>query len=70
MNEGHTKNKVLIGSSVKNRKEAFLNGLSTGLKTPSGKGKRLIVSHFVNEDRFVDDASLIFQSQSSGDCHK
>lgn len=42
----------------------------TGLKTPSGKGKHFIVSHFGYEDVFFDDASLIFQSKWTGDYHK
>lgn len=69
VNEGHTHNKVWIDGEIKNRKDAFLNGLSTGLKNPTGKGKRLIVSHFGNEDGFVENASLIFQSKSKGDYH-
>lgn len=41
------------------RKDAFLNGLSTGLKSSTGKEKRLIVSQFGKEDVFVDDVLLI-----------
>lgn len=70
VNEGHTKSKIWVDSHVKSRKDAFLNGLSTGLKNPSGKGKRLILSHFGNENGFVKDASLIFQSKSKGDYHQ
>lgn len=44
---------------MKRRKDAFLNGLSTGLKNSNGKGKRLTVSHFGNENGFVKNASLI-----------
>lgn len=52
VNDGHVKRKkVLSDTEVKTRKDDFLNGFSTGLKNPTRKGKRLIVSHIGNEDK-------------------
>ncbi|KAJ8909291.1 hypothetical protein NQ315_011250 [Exocentrus adspersus] len=39
LNEGHTKEKVWVDNNIKSKREAFIEGLSTGLKNPSGKGK-------------------------------
>ncbi|RVE52596.1 hypothetical protein evm_002715 [Chilo suppressalis] len=44
-NEGHTMNKIWQDYTIKTVKEAHREGLSIGLKNPSGKGKRLIVLH-------------------------
>ena len=45
VNAGHTKEKIWHDKIVISAKYAFLNGLSTGLRNPTGKGKRLIVIH-------------------------
>ncbi|KAH8038778.1 hypothetical protein HPB51_003262 [Rhipicephalus microplus] len=37
------------------------NGLTTGLKQPSGKGQRLIVTHIGSEDGFVDGCLIDFK---------
>jgi len=42
---GHTVSKVWQDDSIKSNKEAHRQGLSTGAKNPSGKGKRLIILH-------------------------
>lgn len=42
---GHTMIKVWQDESIKSKKEAHRQGLSTGVKNPSGKGKRLIILH-------------------------
>ncbi|GBP24913.1 hypothetical protein EVAR_12577_1 [Eumeta japonica] len=56
---GHTKSKVWQDFSIESA-HAHLEGLSTGLKAPSGKG---------NEDGFVD-GQLIFESKKGdGDYH-
>ncbi|RVE40048.1 hypothetical protein evm_015302 [Chilo suppressalis] len=43
INEGHTMNKIWQDHTIKTAKEAHREGLSIGLKNPSGKGKHLIV---------------------------
>lgn len=37
INEGHTKSMIWVDSTVQNARHAFINGLSTGLKNPSGE---------------------------------
>ena len=63
INFGHTKSKVWQDTSVKTSKQAFLSGLSTGLKAPSGKGSRLIIIHAGSDDGFVPNACEIFQAK-------
>ena len=66
-------------TSIKPSKQAFLSGLSTGLKAPSGKGSRLIIIHAGSDDGFVPNACKIFQAKKNigdyhgemnGDCYK
>ena len=44
---GHTKEKIWHDKTVISAKYAFLNGLSTGLRNPTDKGKCLIVIHII-----------------------
>ncbi|KAJ8912064.1 hypothetical protein NQ315_016753 [Exocentrus adspersus] len=70
VNECHSKEKVWVDNSITSRRDAFIQGLSTGLKNPSGKGKRLIVLHAGSENGFVNDALLLFEGKKSGDYHE
>lgn len=49
-----------------------MQGLSTGLKNPSGKGKRLIITHIGNENGFLEGGLWVFEGNKSGpeDYHK
>lgn len=70
VNEGHTTTKAWSDTTVKTKKQAFLSGLSTGLKNPTGKGKRLIILHIGSEDGFVEGCDLVFESKKNGDYHE
>nr|CAH7754016.1 unnamed protein product [Callosobruchus chinensis] len=70
VNAGHTQQKVWMDSSVKSSRQAFMDGLSTGLKNPSGKEKRLIICHIGSVDGFVPDALWAFESKKTGDYHE
>lgn len=70
LNAGHTVNKVWQDLSVTSSRQAFLEGLSTGLKAPSGKGRRLIVTHIGSDTGFLDGGLLLFESKSTGDYHE
>lgn len=61
LNEGHTVNTVWQDNNITNRRQAFLDGFSTGLKAPSGKGRRLIITHIGSESGFVDGGLLAFE---------
>ncbi|XP_049274291.1 uncharacterized protein LOC125759486 [Rhipicephalus sanguineus] len=65
VNAGHTKEKVWKDATVSSREDAFRKGLTSGLRTPSGKGGRLIVFHAGSENDFVDRASLVFRAKKS-----
>lgn len=69
LNEGHTSSYVWVDNDIQSSKDAFLRGLSTGLKNPQ-KGKRLIITHIGNEDGFIDGAEWVFEAKKeSGDYH-
>ena len=70
VNEGITRNKVWEDKTIVSAKDAFLKGLTTGLKNPRGKGKRLIVVHIGSDKGFVDNGLLVFQSHSTKDYHE
>ncbi|XP_072400186.1 uncharacterized protein [Diabrotica undecimpunctata] len=70
VNEGHTKDKVWVDCAIKNPRQAFVKGLSTGLRNPSGKGKRLIVLHVGSELGFVNEGVLLFEGRKTEDYHE
>ncbi|XP_031342522.1 uncharacterized protein LOC116170342 isoform X1 [Photinus pyralis] len=70
VNAGHTVSKVWKDTTILTPRQAFINGLSTGLKDPSGKGNRLIVLHIGSEDGFVEEGLLCFESKKTGDYHE
>lgn len=60
-----------MDTSIQSSRQAFLEGLTTGLKGPSGKGRRLVVSHIGSEEGFVDDGLLVFEAKKGlDDYHK
>ncbi|CAG4975944.1 unnamed protein product [Colias eurytheme] len=65
-----TQSRAWEDTTVKSSRDAFINGLTTGLKNPSGKGKRLIITHIGSEDGFVDGGLHVFESKKQGDYHK
>jgi len=63
VNAEETTSKSLVDKTIKSHQDAFLKGLSTGQKNPSGKGKRLIVIHIGSSDGFVTGGLLVFESK-------
>lgn len=55
---------------MQSRKQAFLEGLSTGAKNPTSKGNRLIVLHIGGEKGFVPESELVFECKGTGDYHE
>jgi len=45
VNEGDCTSKMWVDKTIKSPRDAFLQGLTTGVQDLSGKGKRLIVLH-------------------------
>ncbi|XP_072377702.1 uncharacterized protein [Diabrotica undecimpunctata] len=70
VNAGHTNSHVWVNETVKSSRQAFLSGLSAGLKNPSGKGKRLTLTHIGSETGFVEGGLWTFESKKSGDYHE
>ncbi|XP_023937205.1 uncharacterized protein LOC112045306 isoform X2 [Bicyclus anynana] len=69
LNEGHTSNYVWNDLDIKSSRQAFLNGLSTGLKNPQ-KGKRLIITHIGSSEGFLEGGQWIFEAKKGdGDYH-
>ena len=70
LNEGYIVAKVWQDKNITSSRQAFLEGFSTGIKAPSGKGKRLIITHIGSIDGFVKGGLLTFQSKHTGDYHE
>ncbi|XP_049764494.1 uncharacterized protein LOC126092808 [Schistocerca cancellata] len=70
VNAGHTRSYVWVDDTINSSKRAFLSGLSTGSKGPSGKGKRLIIAHIGSNAGFVEGCLWTFESKKSGDYHE
>jgi transposase len=70
LNEGYTVGKIWQDKNITSSRQAFIEGLSTGLKTPSGKGRRLIITHIGSSDGFVKGGLLKFQSKRTVDYHE
>ncbi|XP_044764539.1 uncharacterized protein LOC123321101 [Coccinella septempunctata] len=70
INAGHTKNTIWVDESIKSCRQARREGLSTGLKNPSGKGRRLIICHIGGQNGFVENGLWFFESNKSGDYHE
>jgi len=65
VNAGETSTKSWVDTTVTSPRDAFLRGLTTGPKEPSGKGKRLIVLHIGSSDGFVPGGLLSFESKKN-----
>lgn len=70
VNQGHTVKKVWQDGNITSARQAFNEGLSVGLKQPSGKGSRLIVTHIGSDSGFLPNGELIFKSKKTGDYHE
>eukprot|EP00102_Acyrthosiphon_pisum_P012353 XP_008181464.1 PREDICTED: uncharacterized protein LOC103308939 [Acyrthosiphon pisum] len=70
VNAGETHSRTSMDTTVTSTRDAHLQGLTTGQKAPSGKGKRLIVLHIGSSDGFVPGGLLCFESKTnSADYH-
>ncbi|KAH8033945.1 hypothetical protein HPB51_018100 [Rhipicephalus microplus] len=69
---GHTQSIVWTDTMVQKRGRLLTraNGMTTGLKQPSGIGQCLIVTHIGSEDGFIGGCLDIFRGQNAGDYHK
>lgn len=65
VNAGETHTRAWVDTTVTSSRDAFLRGLTTGQKEPSGKGKRLIVLHIGSSDGFVPGGLLCFESKTN-----
>ncbi|XP_022173581.1 uncharacterized protein LOC111036015 [Myzus persicae] len=65
VNAGDTHSRTWTDTTINSSRDAFLKGLTTGQKEPSGKGKRLIVLHIGSTDGFVPGGLLCFESKTN-----
>lgn len=66
VNAGHVKSKIWHDTTIKTARQATIEGLSTGVKDPTGKGKRLIIVHIGSDTGFVNGGLLNFESKKTG----
>ncbi|GJQ75820.1 hypothetical protein Trydic_g17889 [Trypoxylus dichotomus] len=70
LNEGRTMQTVWMNINVLSHRQAFVEGITTGLKNPSGKGHRLIRLHIGNIGGFVENGLLLFEGKKTSDYHE
>lgn len=70
VNAGHSTCKAWIDLTVKSSRDAFLRGLSCGLRDPSGKGGRLTFVHIGSNKGFVPNGLFAMESKKTGNYHK
>nr|CAH7722218.1 unnamed protein product [Callosobruchus chinensis] len=54
VNAGHTVTKTWTDKAITSSRQAHIEGLSTGLRAPSGKGQRLILTHIGSDSGFLE----------------
>nr|CAH7744240.1 unnamed protein product [Callosobruchus chinensis] len=69
VNAGHTVTKTWTDKAITSSRQAHIEGLSTGLGAPSGKGQRLILTHIGSDSGFLEGCILTFVSKKGGDYH-
>lgn len=70
VNAGHAIQKIWKYTLILIAKQAFIEGLSRGLKNPLDKGKQFIITHIGSETWFVKNALLMFESKNTKDYHE
>ncbi|XP_054287688.1 uncharacterized protein LOC129003422 [Macrosteles quadrilineatus] len=60
VNVGQATSKIWKDQTIKTPKDAFLAGLTTGLKDPTQRGPRFVIVHAGGENGFVEGAQLVF----------
>ena len=64
--------KIWQDKNIQSSRQAFIEGLSTGLKIPAGKGRTFIITHIGSENGLVNvnDGLLELESKSTKDYHE
>lgn len=71
VNIGHTCTKVWTDTKISNVRQAFNEGLTTGIKPPTSRGPRYVLLHAGSKNGFVKGAEMTFLAKkSSGDYHE
>ncbi|KAJ8941084.1 hypothetical protein NQ318_003265, partial [Aromia moschata] len=63
-------NEVWQDLNITTRRQAFMEGFSTGLKAPSDKGRCLFITHIGSNTGFLANGLLVFESKKPGDYHE
>lgn len=60
VNVGEASSRIWKDQNIKTPKDAFLAGLTTGLKDPTQRGPRFVIVHAGSKHGFVEKAQLVF----------
>lgn len=60
VNVGQATTKIWKDTTIKSPKDAYMAGLTTGLKDPTQRGPRFVIVHAGGKNGFVDGAQLVF----------
>ncbi|XP_031354629.1 uncharacterized protein LOC116179062 [Photinus pyralis] len=70
VNVGHAVNKAWRDTTINSSRQAFIQGLSTGLRLPSGLGPRFALVHAGGNNGFIPGAELTFLcKKNTADAH-
>jgi hypothetical protein len=70
VNAGITESNEWKDMTIKTPRQAFLAGLSCGLKSPIGRGPHFVLVHARNEHGFVPKVKLVFLCKNITDAHE
>ncbi|KAK4883313.1 hypothetical protein RN001_006632 [Aquatica leii] len=65
VNVVHSVSKEWVDKSVKSHRDAFVRGLTTGLKAPAARGPRFVLLHAGGDNGFVNGSELIFLAKKN-----
>lgn len=65
INAGHTVSKVWKDKTINTPKDAFLAGLSVGLKNPTARGPRYVIVHAGGKDGFIENSMKVFLAKKN-----
>uniref|UniRef100_A0A6P7GNL9 Uncharacterized protein LOC114344874 n=1 Tax=Diabrotica virgifera virgifera TaxID=50390 RepID=A0A6P7GNL9_DIAVI len=65
VNIGHSVNYEWRDTSVSSHRDAFVRGLTTGLKPPTARGPRFVLLHAGGKDGFINGAELTFLAKKN-----
>lgn len=65
VNIGHSVQREWVDKSIKSHRDAYIRGLTTGLKAPTSRGPRFVLLHAGGTHGFINGAELTFLAKKN-----